>query len=684
MAKKFEKNWKLSLKLFSIIGIICVAPVITLLAISLGHLRKIQDITVEDTRESIIASETEQLRQILKGESSRLSAVFSRIQDETYFIGAEAKNILTQPVAARYRNGSRYRLDNNGIYRSLGNDGNSTLFVPRYSPSLDPIISATESLDILLKPLAQRESRMVLGWIITRNEVLRCYPWSDFRRFPKEKVLTSWPFYYLADASHNPTKGTVFTPVYNDPLSKEWMISCLCPVYVHGRHEATVGMDITIHNILEEINVRFTKKSSAILFSGSEIIAASDNLPLAALGLKSSIPSHGQDISKSSVEKIRTLATVIRYLDHSVQFIETPDLRAYVGFATIEPLGWKIVFLVPEEEFLGPVGESALKILTEMKEIRINYVNILVFSLLSVVIITISIVMIQSRGLRSLLNGIREFGNGNLSHRMPEEQTEMGQLAKALNSMAQKLQDKKNQLQQVFAEVEQGRKLAAVGRLAAGVAHEVNNPLATISTYVQMVIRQNDLPNDVSDNMKTVMVEIQRIQSQLRNLLDLSRIESPSKADVNPNSIVREIADLVRYETTTRGVNLVLDLCQDGQAIIADSSGVKQVIWNLVRNALDVLNAGGTICVRTFYTAKDEELSIYAIEVQDDGPGIPDSQLPLIFEPFFTTKDVGHGTGLGLSIVYNIVKNHDGTIEVCNLSPKGCLFTVAFPIKRRD
>jgi signal transduction histidine kinase len=248
--------------------------------------------------------------------------------------------------------------------------------------------------------------------------------------------------------------------------------------------------------------------------------------------------------------------------------------------------------------------------------------------------------------------------------------------------MAYNLQEKKRELQRAFAEMEQGRKLTAVGRLAAGVAHEVNNPLATISTYTQMILRRNDIPGDVSENMKVVMGEIQRIQAQLRNLLDLSRLQSPVITEIDPNSIVKEIVDLVRYEASARDVNLSTTLCDDDRTIPADCSGFKQVVWNLLRNALDVQERGGTISVETCFTSGEGEACSFVIVVADEGPGISESNLVHIFEPFFTTKEVGEGTGLGLSIVYNIVKSHGGTIDARNRTPKGCLFEVTFPITR--
>lgn len=683
MTKIFGYKSRLGLKILLGFGLIWVLPIMLMLFMSLRHLQNIKDTAVEGARVVLISSQEKRLQEMLTEEASKLSILFTRIEDETYMLGSYSQSLLRNPNQLSFRNGSRYNMNKDGIYGNWINDGNSVLYVPRYETSHDPIIVATESLDLLLKPLAEREGRMLLAYMIHRSGVTRAFPWRDFNRMPRNRKITSWPFYYLADPSHNPNKKVRFTPAYIDPLSREWMISCLFPVYVKGRFEATIGIDLTIEYLLKEISgSRLSKGSSLLLVAGNEIIAASDNLPLVALGLDPKSPSHGQKLSNSTSQEIRTLMDHLQAVKGNITFIKTRGLRAFVGHGTIEPLGWKLVYLVPEDDVTLPANESIRKILTEFREMRSNFTHILVFALLGVVGITIIVIIHQSKGLRTLLRGIFELGNGNLFHRIPEDSTEFGQLAKALNSMAQNLQEKKLELQRVFAEVEQGRKLTAVGRLAAGVAHEVNNPLATISTYTQMVLRRNDIPADVSENMNVVMGEIKRIQAQLRNLLDLSRLQSPIITEINPNSIVKEIVDLVNFETEARGVNLSITLCDDCHTISADGSGFKQVVWNLLRNALDAQEKGGTISVKTYFNSGEGESSSFVFEVADEGPGISEVNLDNIFEPFFTTKQVGEGTGLGLSIVYNIVKNHGGTIAVRNLSPRGCIFEVAFPITR--
>ncbi|MHB8766666.1 MAG: sensor histidine kinase [Deferrisomatales bacterium] len=573
------RRWReqgLAAKLFASFVVLSIVPIGVMAVLTFGHLRTIQDASVQETQALLISSQIHRLRERLGLEAERLSALFSRIQDEAHGLRTYAEAVVAAPGAFTYRNGSRYRAGPDGSYGNPAPDGNSVLFVPRYRPGLDPIVGATEALDLVLKPLAQRESRMVLGWIILREAgITRAFPWRDFGTMPRDKDYTTWPFYYLADLEHNPSRREVFTPVYLDPLSGEWMTSCLAPVYLGDRHEATVGIDITIQNLLREIGeIRLSEGASSLLLSGTSIIAASVNLPLAALGLAPGAPPHGQDLSSSQVARVRELAGRLGDRPEGLELLEAEGLRAFVGHAAVAPPGWRLALLVPEADVVGPAQESAATVLRETVRVRRNFIHVLAFVGLGVVGLTWLVFAHQSRGLRTLVQGIQRLGRGELSHRLEGGAGEFGRLAKALNSMAEGLAEKKRELQRAYAEVEQERKLSAVGRLAAGVAHEVNNPLATISTYAQMLLRRRDLPPDAAEDLGVVMEEIRRIQDKLRNLLDLSRLQSPVKTRLDPNRLVREVADLVRHEAAARGVELAVDLDPAVGELAADRSGL--------------------------------------------------------------------------------------------------------------
>ena len=678
------RSWRgtgLAAKLFVSFVLLSLLPIAVMSVLSLRHLLTIQRVSVQETRTLLISGQINRMRERLSEEALRLSGLFSRIQDEAHALKAFAEGVLASPGAFGYRNGSRYRLAADGSYGNPTDDGNSVLFVPKYAPGLEPLARATESLDLLMRPLAAREARMVLSWIILREGLTRAFPWRDFARMPRDKDYTTWPFYYLAGPEANPSGAEVFTDLYLDPLSGEWMISCLAPVYVGGEHAATVGIDITIQNLLRDIaEIKVSDRSSSLLLSGTKVLAASENLPVEQLGLDPSRPSHGQDLADSSLEEVRQAVDALSRRTEGVEFVRG-GLGSFLGFSSVEPPGWRIVILVPESDVIGPAYESAGKILSETMSIRRNFVHILVFSLLAVVALTWLVFAHQSRGLRDLLRGIRRLGEGDLGHRLQVGSGEFGRLARALNSMAEGLQHKKRELQRAYAEVEQERKLSAVGRLAAGVAHEVNNPLATISTYAQMLLRRRDLPPDAVRDLATVIEEVRRIQGKLRNLLDLSRLQSPVRTEVDPNGLVGEVVDLARHEAAARGVTVRTDLDPRVPVMSIDRSGMKQVLWNLLGNALDAQGSGGRVDVRTAFEENGAGPGWVSLEVEDRGPGVPEELLPKIFEPFFTTKEVGQGTGLGLAVSYRIVRSHGGRIEVENLDGRGCRFRVFLPVE---
>jgi signal transduction histidine kinase len=702
MVIKFWGKKRLIFKLFICAVLLFLLPIGVIANLTFRHLRTIKEVSLQEVRSALATSQVDYLKNHLAQKAEKISTEFSNLQDQLHLLAALSRSVLENPSRFRYRNGSHYRLDEEGDYVNPVDDGNSSLFVPRrlpsldslipamekfdyenlnrfvptYRASLDSLIAATESLDIVWKPLLESEPKVVLGWFIHKDLISRTYPWRDFKRLPRYPEVTSWPFYYLADPAHNPLGTEVFTPVYTDPLTQHSMISCLSPVLVNGEHLATVGFDITVEALLQEISqVRIGEGSSSLLLSNGGIIAASENLPLAALGLDPERPVYGQTFNLDQLSAAGKAVALPRPDKVGVDFIVTQGLRAFVGYADVEPLGWRLVLLVPENDLLGPVNEKAQAIFSESERIRGNFLHILIFAALAMAGLGYVVMAHQSRGLRTLLAGIQEFGSGNLAHRVQQEGSEFGELGQALNSMAESLLRQKKELKKAYTLVEQGRKLTAVGRLAAGVAHEVNNPLATISTYTQMLLRRADLPGEVTGDLQKVMAEIERIQLQLRNFLDLARLQSLVKTRVKPNLLVQDVVEMARHEAGAQGVTL--ELVQDealGEWLL-DQSGFKQVLWNLLGNAIASQPGGGEVRVQTQAAG-----STFVLLVEDQGPGITDEVMPHIFDPFFTTKEVGKGTGLGLAVVSSIVEGHNGKIEVENLRPHGCRFRIVFPL----
>jgi hypothetical protein len=220
-------------------------------------------------------------------------------------------------------------------------------------------------------------------------------------------------------------------------------------------------------------------------------------------------------------------------------------------------------------------------------------------------------------------------------------------------------------------------KMASIGLLAAGVAHEVNTPLTGISSFTQMLLEGAD-PKDP----KTVLLE--KIERQtfraakiVNGLLNLSRpgTASNERIDVDLNAIITDVFSLLEHQFTVGSIKVRRELSPSAAAVLGIEHQLQQVFLNLFLNARDAMPSGGWLSVST----RIEGNRVIA-EIADTGSGIPSEQIARIYDPFFTTKSIGRGTGLGLSITYGIVREHDGTIDCDSAVGQGTRFTLALPL----
>jgi two-component system NtrC family sensor kinase len=220
----------------------------------------------------------------------------------------------------------------------------------------------------------------------------------------------------------------------------------------------------------------------------------------------------------------------------------------------------------------------------------------------------------------------------------------------------------------------QTEKLTSLGLLAAGVAHEVNTPLAVISNYIQMLAKQ--MPGDDPRHaiIEKIVKQTFRASEIVNNLLNFSRTGAAELADIDVNRVVEETLSLVAHPLKTSQIHVVKQLGETLPAVRGSANKLQQVFLNLFLNARDAMPAGGMLEVRTAAHNGSVE-----IEVADTGAGIPREHIHRIFDPFFTTKASGRGTGLGLSVSYGIIKEHAGKIDVRSTPGKGTSFHVEFP-----
>jgi len=223
----------------------------------------------------------------------------------------------------------------------------------------------------------------------------------------------------------------------------------------------------------------------------------------------------------------------------------------------------------------------------------------------------------------------------------------------------------------------QAEKLAALGTLAAGLAHELNNPIGIISSRAELMLLETEadpLPPDVAEDLRVIHRHAQRVAKIAQGLLSFARHSAGERGRVDLNQVVEETLLLAEKMIVKDGVTLQRALTPGLPPIWGDANALQQVVMNLVTNARDAVKGGGEISVET--SAVTEPLDGVQLVVRDSGPGIPPEILPKIFDPFFTTK--AEGTGLGLSISYGIVREHQGTVDVQSVPGRGTTFVLTF------
>lgn len=289
-----------------------------------------------------------------------------------------------------------------------------------------------------------------------------------------------------------------------------------------------------------------------------------------------------------------------------------------------------------------------------------------------------AIVRRVSHAVQRLVTAARELAGGNFDAAVDiRTNDELAVLADAFNAMARSLRERDERLRELTRKkMMESERLAVVGQLAAGVAHELNNPLQGIVTYAHLLLERAPSDHPSRDGLQKIVTQAERCREIIRGLLDFSRPRKPQVRATDVNAIVRECLALVERQAMFHNIELVADLAPALPPAIADPAQMQQVLMNLIINAAEAMNGRGRL---TIATRGDAAAGTVEVAVSDTGHGIAPEDLDRIFDPFFTTKGVGRGTGLGLSISYGIVKEHRGTITVDSEVGRGSTFTVRLP-----
>ena len=346
------------------------------------------------------------------------------------------------------------------------------------------------------------------------------------------------------------------------------------------------------------------------------------------------------------------------------------------------------------------------------RKMRTNAVTMAVLSLGFIIIAALSVGFFVHRlvyvPLRDLEAGARRLSSGNLEQMIPvRSDDELGQLAASFNAMTvalrkseeelrgwgrtleQKVEKRTRELRIAEAETARTEKLASVGLLAAGIAHELNNPLTGVLTFTSLLRKKMPDGSPDADDLDLVIRETKRCAAIIRRLLDFAREKTPEKKFADLNRVIEDTARIIERPAFFRDIEIGMDLDAELPQVWIDADLIKQVIMNMLVNAQHAIEHEGSITVRSRRCPQPRSpepgmapVPMVEISIIDTGCGIPQQNMKRIFDPFFTSKEVGKGTGLGLSGSHGIVRAHGGMIEVESTVGKGSTFRIYLPVDR--
>jgi two-component system NtrC family sensor kinase len=329
------------------------------------------------------------------------------------------------------------------------------------------------------------------------------------------------------------------------------------------------------------------------------------------------------------------------------------------------------------------VGILEAKYIDDLKKIILVFVRMTALGMILAVCLGCIMANSIMKPVQRLIKASKEVSEGSLSPDIgPISKDEIGVLQANFDEMVAAIGRRRATS---LGKLLHSEKQASIGRLAAGVAHEINNPLTGVLTFTHMLLRRDDLAQEARSDLETIAASTERVRQIVKGLLDFSRQTELNPESTDINQLVRLTLGPLENQALVKGIRMVFQPGNDLPAIILDPNQFQSVLMNIVINGLDATERGGKIIISTGKKASEKNREKKGIEivVSDNGCGIPQEHLKQLFYPFFTTKEVGEGTGLGLAVSFGIIKRHGGNIQVESQVGKGSIFRIWLPVEKR-
>ncbi|HEX7573263.1 MAG TPA: cache domain-containing protein, partial [Bacteroidota bacterium] len=392
----------------------------------------------------------------------------------------------------------------------------------------------------------------------------------------------------------------------------------------------------------------------------------------------------------------RALGTLVSNEVHDVVLAEG---NRWVGEAFVVNATYITAYEPIRDPMGGIVGILYVGVLKQpfdqvLQKTMLTFLGIAFLGILIIVLVSVFLAKRLSTPLRKLEEISRKVAGGEYDHEFTARgPREIEQLARSLNTMAKQLAAEKRELEEwtntlekkvnerseemkkINAQLFRSEKLASLGKLAAGVAHEINNPLTGVLTNSSLLLEDLDPEDPRREDVEVMVNETIRCREIVKRLLDFAKQTKPQKRLANINGLIENIILLVRNQASFRNITIEKQLDAGIPDVLVDPDQIQQVFVNIILNAAEAMTKGGKLTIRS---SAGRDGGTILVSFADNGPGIPESVREKIFDPFYTTKE--HGTGLGLSISYGIVEQHGGTVSVESVVGAGSTFIIELPV----
>ena len=472
-----------------------------------------------------------------------------------------------------------------------------------------------------------------------------------------------------------PPGGVYQGEPYLNQETKHWVIPFVAPVHDQGKIMGILYFDLNLEYFSEKLKRNLSSENHAFLLErGGKILAQT----IIAIGETTGLPNISYLDQSPLFHKI--LGNILNGDNGAERFTTTKGRDYLVSYQPVPSSLWSVMVLTPYHESFRDILPLD------------QFLLIFIVTFVLIIIFTFYMGKKFSDPVKAVVTGTQIIASGDFTHRIKTNlNDEVGELAMSFNKMAEYLQKTYQDLKSTSAQLTQSAKLAAVGELAAGVAHELNQPLMVIRGHAQELLEEDSVPEKVTKDLKLIEKQTGRMMRIIDHLRAFARQSSGAFESVNLNDVINDSFTLITQQLKNNNIKIIKELDDSIPRIWGDQNKLEQVFLNLMTNSKDAMEemGHGILTVKTqpvFNKTLNENRKVTGVLAlfSDTGIGIANDIIDKVFDPFFTTKEVGKGTGLGLSISYSILKDHGGSITAESNEGAGTTFRLEFPAERRS